>query len=190
VQGLAPVPCTLLHETIRALVFVGPAVLSLARRQPGGAGIFASLRLSGHVWRGIRWGLIGGAVYVLFGLVRAALHGLPIHAAPLPPQKQLSGFLLVPLVEEIAFRGFVLERLRRAWRFWIANGATALLFVAVHFPGWIFVEHARLADKVPLMVAIFLLGLFCGYVVEKSGSLWSSVLLHGINNLVSLLLPS
>lgn len=82
--------------------------------------------------------------------------------------------LIPPLVEEMLFRGMILQSLRR-----YGNGfaviASALLF------GF---YHANFAQS----VFAFLCGLAMGFVVIRTGSLLPSILIHMLNNAVSLCL--
>jgi len=45
--------------------------------------------------------------------------------------------LLIGIIEEIPYRGFMLQKLAERLGFWRANLITSLLFLAIHLPGWI-----------------------------------------------------
>lgn len=78
--------------------------------------------------------------------------------------------LLAPISEELIFRGVTLRIARRAFPFWIANIIQALLFGIFHMN--------------PLQGCYtFLLGLFMGYICEKSGTLYHAILFHLLFNL-------
>jgi uncharacterized protein len=80
-----------------------------------------------------------------------------------------------PIAEEIVFRGYVLPAL--AGRLGIARAVVgqALLFSLIHLDPIGFVPR-------------FLLGLVFGWMVILSGSLWSSIFAHALNNGLSTLL--
>lgn len=77
--------------------------------------------------------------------------------------------VLAPLCEETAFRGFIqpglVARLGPVW----GIGITAFLFSALH------------ADPVGFLPR-FELGILFGWLVRRTGSLWSSILAHAVNN--------
>jgi len=80
---------------------------------------------------------------------------------------------LVPVGEELFFRGFVYGTLRR-WGVAAAVGLSALFFAAV---------HQQLVHFLP----IFLLGVILALLYERTGSLVPAVIVHAINNLVAIL---
>jgi membrane protease YdiL (CAAX protease family) len=84
------------------------------------------------------------------------------------------GCLLVPVFEEIFFRGLLLSWLNRHMRFTPALLAQAVLFAAMH------------VYPVAFPYA-FLAGLATGYVRRATGSTFNTVLMHAINNVVLLL---
>ena len=79
---------------------------------------------------------------------------------------------LVPaFVEELCFRGVILQPLRR-YGDWFAIGVTAFLFGLMH------------ANMTQMPFAI-LAGVAMGYAAVVTGSLWTSILIHFLNNFVS-----
>lgn len=87
----------------------------------------------------------------------------------------LTGGVLVPIMEEIAFRGLMLRGHERAAGFGVAALTTAFAFALAH--------------GVPLSVAgILPLAYALGRLVQHTGSLWNSVIVHVLNNGLVLLL--
>jgi membrane protease YdiL (CAAX protease family) len=82
--------------------------------------------------------------------------------------------LLPPIAEEVFFRGFLLSGFRRK-----RNAAVAVVIVAAIFA----VFHMQPAKYLPT----FLIGLWLGYVVVATGSLWPAILAHLANNSIPLL---
>lgn len=86
----------------------------------------------------------------------------------------LLGGGLIPLAEEVFFRGIVYQWMRKHWGPAASVMASAVVFGAAHavFP----------------LVAItaFLVGLVLALVYERSGTLWASVIVHAVFNSVSL----
>ncbi|NDJ35289.1 MAG: CPBP family intramembrane metalloprotease [Chloroflexi bacterium] len=75
----------------------------------------------------------------------------------------------VPFYEEVFFRGFLHNWLRNRLSLWPAIVVSSLAFGFIHI--------------VPVqIVTAFLLGVGLAWVYEKSGSLWSAVVLHVVNN--------
>ena len=88
----------------------------------------------------------------------------------------LSAFLLIVctgLVEEVIFRG-VIQRSAVQMFGWWGVVYVSLLFAIVHL------IHHSLLD----VVFVFVVGLFYGWVVKKTGSLFGVTLSHGITNIV------
>lgn len=77
--------------------------------------------------------------------------------------------VLVPFIEEIIFRGLLLGWLTKHLRFVYAAPLSAVVF--------------SLAHGLPqLMPALAVMGLILAVVVHRSGSLWPSVIIHGVFN--------
>ena len=78
---------------------------------------------------------------------------------------------LVPLWEEMFFRGFIHNVLRNRLGMWPAIFVSSLLFGLFHF--------------IPLqIIGAFTLGILMAWLYEKSGSLWLPIFAHALNNVV------
>jgi membrane protease YdiL (CAAX protease family) len=82
--------------------------------------------------------------------------------------------VIPPIVEEMLFRGMVLHGLRK-YGDGFAVVVSAILFGLYH-------------GNFPQMVFAFFSGLVLALVVVKTGSLWTSILIHFMNNLISVAL--
>ena len=80
--------------------------------------------------------------------------------------------LLVPLAEELVFRGVTQTRIREYWGRKYAIFLSALMFAGI---------HGNLLQGLYTMP----LGLFMGYVYEKYNTIWAPVALHAAANLLS-----
>lgn len=78
--------------------------------------------------------------------------------------------LLAPFSEELIFRGVTLRQAKKALPFWAANLLQAILFGMFHM------------NMIQGIYAFFL-ALLLGYICEKSGSIYNSILLHLLFNL-------
>jgi len=74
------------------------------------------------------------------------------------------------LGEELLFRGYLLRAFSHRSPAWLAVGVTAVLFGAIHMNA---LQGA----------GAFLIGLYLGFLVVRTGSLWPAVVAHGLNNL-------
>ena len=83
--------------------------------------------------------------------------------------------VVVPIGEEIFFRGLVLGALRRSLNRHVAVVVSALFFAAAHL---------QLVELLPILI----LGLVLGYLYEFSGSIVPGMVAHGLNNLAALFL--
>lgn len=78
---------------------------------------------------------------------------------------------IVPLWEEVFFRGFIHNVLRNRLGLWGALIVSSLLFGLFHL--------------IPLQIlGAFILGLFLAWLYERSGSLWVAIYAHALNNLI------
>jgi membrane protease YdiL (CAAX protease family) len=85
------------------------------------------------------------------------------------------GCLIVPVFEEIFFRGLLLTWLNRHMRFAFALIGMSVLFSAMHvYP--------------PVLPYSFLFAIATGYVRRKTGSTANTVLMHVLNNILLLTL--
>ena len=98
--------------------------------------------------------------------------------------KWLNTILLVGITEEIVFRGFLLRKLMDAFKFWIANVLTALLFVSIHFPIWFYRGLFEFPYILGSILTALVLGIIFGFIYKKSNSLWSVIIIHSLYNLL------
>jgi len=93
----------------------------------------------------------------------------------------LSILVLAPLVEEFLFRG-ILQTYLKKWtgRGW-AIAIAAFSFALFHF------STAQGLANISLIVPLFILGGFLGFLYERQGSLWAPIGLHATFNLITAL---
>jgi membrane protease YdiL (CAAX protease family) len=138
-----------------------------------------------HLTRGIVAGIImfilvtalSYLILLVFGEPRTQDFALAVDNADTNWQLALLlilGGAIVPLKEEMLYRGVVYPPLR------LANGATvgmfqsALFFAIIHF-------------DFPRFLPIFVGGLYLSWLYERSRSLWPAVIAHGVWNTLMLL---
>lgn len=76
---------------------------------------------------------------------------------------------VVPFTEELFFRGLIYGWLRCRMSVWLSAGVSGLGFAALHGVWW-------------LIPALLLLGVVLALIYERSGSIWASVITHGLFN--------
>lgn len=87
--------------------------------------------------------------------------------------------ILVPITEELLFRGFLQSWLKKCWGDRSAIFVTSLIFTLFHFSmdqGW---------TNASILVALWALAVILGILYDQSGSLWTSIGLHCTFNAVS-----
>jgi membrane protease YdiL (CAAX protease family) len=82
---------------------------------------------------------------------------------------------IVPFAEELFFRGLVYGWLRRRMSVGLAASVSALGFAVLHGIWW-------------LIPALALLGIVLALIYERSGSIWTAVITHGLFNSFTTLL--
>jgi len=82
--------------------------------------------------------------------------------------------VVAPIVEELIFRGLILQGFRRNYNSFIAVFMSALLFALFHLNPWQF-------------PATFILGLLLGWVTIRTNSIILAILGHSINNFMVLI---
>lgn len=146
----------------------------------------SSLRWRGSDPRFVPWAVVGAAglasllSYVQTLWEKASGFGPPPHLSELLGIRSaadlallLAGAVLLPAVaEETAFRGFMLEKLKRYGPY-LAIGAQAMLFAAFH----------QELYGVPTYLGM---GVYLGWLSWRSGSIWPAAAAHATNNLLAL----
>jgi membrane protease YdiL (CAAX protease family) len=169
-----------INLTIRLLVWVAPVFAYL--RYVDGVDPIRYLKLAGHVRRGL---LVALALTVLNLLGSIFRFGLPHPSMQRVTWNSVLGTsFLVGFIEEIPYRGFILQKLQERINFWLANLVTSVLFLAIHLPGWIALHMLR-ADTA---VSVFIFGVVMAIVFRYSESLWAPIVTHSTNDFLSFVL--
>lgn len=95
--------------------------------------------------------------------------------APSLPMQLLSVGVVIPVAEELVFRGMGYRRLRESCGIWESMVISALLFAVFH-------------GNVVQGIYAGLLGLMMAWAYERCGTLWASILFHMAANIGSVLL--
>jgi membrane protease YdiL (CAAX protease family) len=194
VEGLLVVPFDPKLESVAAVLAIQ---LMLSLTLVGVAFRFAALPGPGLAvpsWLGLRrfrpsslkWVPPAIGAYVAFAVIYAAF----VHAHQEDVAKDLgygsgtfgavaSGVLIIgaaPFSEEVFFRGFVFGGLRRKLPFWAAALIAGALFGVVHFTG---------VSSAGVLPQLAVLGVILCWLYERTGSIWTTILVHALNNLLA-----
>jgi membrane protease YdiL (CAAX protease family) len=167
-----------------AVIFVGTAVMfaSFVRRpRPEHFGLRGA-----PVWPTVGWAALGIASFYLFAAVYTAL------VQPDTEQTVVqdlgadegtfgliaAGFMVIcvaPVAEEIFFRGFFYRALRSRFSVLVAALLDGVLFGVIHYPG-------DGAEGLLILPPLGALGFMFCLVYERTGTLYSVIALHALNN--------
>jgi membrane protease YdiL (CAAX protease family) len=194
--------------------FIGSQGLSVAQPTAAFSALLAAVEAVGIIFsvyyfglrrRGLRWRdlglvapggrwLIGAGFLAVLALptvsliatgVRALL-GEPLESPQMdflaPNNLTLGGAVgmlafagvIVPFAEELFFRGVLYRWLRSHWKPWAAGLVSSMVFGLLH-------------GEFSLMIATSIMGLILAWFYERSKSLWPSVVIHMVNNSLSIL---
>lgn len=137
------------------------------------------LKINENVKKGIIWGFVLSLVLGGFLLLEASIFDDASFHFSLSFDDYLNTFLMAGLAEEIVFRGVILQELNKRLSFWKANVITALLFLVIHYPIWIYND---IIFHFGSHIYVFMIGLLFGLIFKKTGSLWTVILLHASHN--------
>ncbi len=137
-----------------------------------------------NLFPAIYWGIGLGLVFALEGLITHILKYRGLQLAGLEANlAKFLGLVLISFVtafcEETVFRGYIFNRLWQIWKKeWLANIASALLFVLIHLPIGIFVLSYSPVVMLAYLFFVFVFGFGSAFAFARTGNLVSSILLH------------
>jgi membrane protease YdiL (CAAX protease family) len=88
---------------------------------------------------------------------------------------------LIGFIEEITYRGFILQKFEERYGFWIANPLSSLLFLIIHLPGWISLRLLSTEN----VLSVFIFGVAMAIVFKYCKSLWGTIITHSLNDFIS-----
>ncbi|MFJ7183958.1 CPBP family intramembrane glutamic endopeptidase [Lysinibacillus xylanilyticus] len=168
---------SLLEALVKGLIWIVPTWLYIKyylHTNP-----FEYLRVNVNVKIGLFWGVVLSLLIGLYFAFETYIINQQSFQFSLSIDDYLNGFLMAGIAEEIVFRGLILQEINKKMAFWKANIITALLFLVIHYPVWIYNE---IFFHFGTHVYIFILGILFGFVYKKTGSLWSVIIFHALHN--------
>jgi len=126
--------------------------------------------------------LFGGSLIVFW------LEGIPLQPPPLTVETVrwlIEDFavtvFIIALFEEVVSRGYIQTRLQAAWGLWGVVVAT-LLFASLHLPSAFLDLNYDLPTALLYFAQVGLAGFMLGYVYWRTGSVLTTIALHGLRN--------
>jgi CAAX protease family protein len=175
--GNATLTYAIVNLSFRFLYWIAPVLLYL--RYVDGVNPLEYLKLTGYVRRGVIVALVLTVINVIGTYAR---FGPPHLSMARVTWSSIAGTSFsIGFIEEIPYRGFMLQKFGERMNFWLANLITSLLFVGIHLPGWIALHMLNAGAA----VSIFLFGVVMGIAFRYSKSLWAPILTHSANDCLS-----
>lgn len=162
---------------LMAIILTRRPLGSLGMRSPSSwATLPAAALLAASLHPAVQWLGFGiEAIYPKSQALKEALAGLGSTMEGTPAWQLILLLALLPAVcEELAFRGFVLNGLRRTGHKWGAILVTSALFGVVHM-------------LLQQSLSAFLMGIVIGYVAVKTNSIWPAMVFHFTHNSLAVL---
>jgi hypothetical protein len=147
---------------------------------------FRDVGFTRPTWQLFGKAILGFLAYIVATIILASLYQYLFHQPDQPQNvgysKGLGGLdlvlagitlvVLIPLKEELIFRGFMFAGFRRRLPFWIAATGVSAIFGLVH-------------GQWNVGIDVFAMSMVSCYLVEHTKSLWPSIFLHAIKNCVA-----
>jgi membrane protease YdiL (CAAX protease family) len=118
------------------------------------------LKLRGNAVQGMVWGVGIGLIFAGYGLAMNQFYRGGIINLDHATGIWIWAIALVGILQEIPFRGFLLQKLQGGMSFFTANIITALFFVVFHIPRWYFRGQFRVFPPAVLFVFSSSWGIF------------------------------
>jgi membrane protease YdiL (CAAX protease family)/uncharacterized RDD family membrane protein YckC len=153
-----------------------------------GSGLVAPEKLGLRAFKpsDLKWAAAAIGIYILFAAIYAPLvqpHQEDV-ARDLGFGSSVFGavaaavliIIVAPVSEEIFFRGFVFGGMRHRLSLWPAAIVAGAIFGVFHFTG---------ADSWGVIPQLAMLGFLLCWLYEKTGSIWPTIMVHMLNNLLA-----
>ena len=178
----------LFRRIFKITVWVVPVFLYL--RYVDDTNAFTFIKANKYTIKSLKWTIVGIGFYTLRSLLQLIFTPSTMISLNLGIEAWTGAVLFAGITEEIVFRGFLLEKLRRNIGFRYSNIISSILFVLIHFPVWYMRRILEFPSILLTMISVFAISIFQGYIFHKGESLWSSAISHSINNLLVLAIVS
>jgi len=167
----------LVNVSIRLAVWVLPVFLYLI--YVDGINPVEYLKLKQNWKRGVILGIGLSAINLFGSMIRFGVPHPSVQSVTW--NSVLSTSILIGFIEEIPYRGFMLQKFSERYGFWIATLISSILFLSIHLPGWISLHLL----KVSSVVSVFVFGLVMAIVFRYGKSLWAPIITHSTNDFMA-----
>lgn len=129
------------------------------------------LKLNSNITKGICFGLLLGITFLVINIIKAKNFNIHITYSDF-----INTFLVVGIIEEISFRGYLLQKLKLFMGFASSNIISSLMFITLHIPMAIYTHNV----DVFYFIQVGILSLIFGYFSEETGSLICPIIMHSL----------
>lgn len=170
-----------LADSVKMIIWLGYAIFLM--KKYSWAMYIKPKELWKFNWRykGTYWTLLAVVAYLIYATLihRHTLSILPTFQ----PENFFEYFLVVGITEESVFRGAFFNLLRPHFNFQTTNIIQALMFVTLHFAIWT-TQALTPLTLFSNFITVFVLGYLFGWLVEQSRSIWPSIIVHSVWDLL------
>lgn len=183
-----PILTLIMKHSFKYIVWTLPVLILLRfvyRSNP-----LSYLKLEDNAVNGIMWGTIIGFAVAVYHFVRFFFMGDGILRLDIDMYTWIHRIILIGFTEEVVFRGFIMQKLNEELEFMFANGISAVLFLLIHLPGWYsegLIQPGRMTYFYMSAGFVLVFGLVQGYLLKRTKSLWACMIVHSINNLITIM---
>lgn len=165
----------LCEAILKGVIWIVPVyvILKLQKLNP-----ISFLKLNSNMVKGISFGLLLGIAFLVINIVKTKNFNIHITYSDF-----INTFLVVGIIEEIAFRGYIMQKLKLYMGFIGANIITSLMFAIIHIP--ISINNHNIDPLYFVQVGI--LSLIFGYFFEETDSLICPIVMHSLWDLSMIL---
>lgn len=181
---------------IQNFVFIALPITRVVwfQKQPWERLGFTARRLPQQIMIGVALGMVVlfmnallGLLMLQFGLRQNQAEQYPLYAGDYGGQALflIGAALLVPIGEEVLFRGYLFGALQRLWQQQSWGSMAAYVVSAALFSA----AHAMAATEgiLALLIPTFVMGLLLAWGVRRTGSVLPAIIAHSMNNGIALM---
>lgn len=153
---------------LKVLVWVIPVyvILKLQKLNP-----ISFLKLDSNITKGISFGMLLGIAFLIINIMKVRNINRHISYSDF-----INTFLAVGIIEEIAFRGYIMQKLKLYMSFIPSNIITSLMFMTIHIPIAILLHNVDIF----YFIQVGILSFIFGYFFEETDSLLCPIIMHSL----------
>lgn len=158
----------LCEAILKGIIWIVPVyiILKLQKVNP-----VSFLKLNSNVVKGISFGLLLGIAFLIVNIIKTRNFNTHISYSDF-----INTFLVVGIIEEIAFRGYIMQKLKLYMGFIPSNILASLMFIMIHIPIAIYSHNIDIL----YFIQVGILSLIFGYFFEETDSLICPIIMHSL----------